>query len=225
LSKKTALIIGLLVVVTTSLIGVANASLVCASSNWDAWIKSYQPNVKYNSYLANGSASHTVRMSNSGNLYHDPGLSLPPGGTKVGEIVGYGPSNSPQTIQQAFLNSPSHYSILVTKGWTHYGYSVIIDDNGRMWVTIRFATIQTAPAAKPKPAISSAAPKASAKTVAQKPQKTTRPSATPSSKPRPVATPTPSPTLTEETNEKTTYRTVPRIDEQPVYTGPIYGSC
>lgn len=223
--KRVILVIAGIVALTLLALGiqVAYATGACAATNWDAWIKSYQPNVKYNSVLANGSANHSTTMAKSGKLYHDPGLSLPPGGTKVGEIVGYGPASSPQTIQQAFVNSPSHYAILVGKGWTHYGYAVVTDSKGRLWVTVRFATIKTTTAApKPTPSV------VRTSKPAPKPTPTKTKAATTSNKRSgdglPSGTPTPSPTLTEEPNEKT-YRTFPRIDEQPVYTGPIFTSA
>jgi hypothetical protein len=64
------------------------------------------------------------QMAASGTLSHTPNMAanVSSAWTKLGENVGYGPSND--VIWNGFLNSPKHYENLVDPAYTHIGIGV-----------------------------------------------------------------------------------------------------
>ncbi len=84
--------------------------------------------------LAQGWSEH---MAATGTLSHTPDMSAEVSSdwTKLGENVGYGPSND--LIWNGFLNSPKHYANLTDPAFTHVGIGVTWV-GGTEWVTHRF---------------------------------------------------------------------------------------
>jgi hypothetical protein len=113
-------------------------------------------------------------MAGAGQISHNMSLPNVVSGpwTKLGENVGVG--GSVGSIQQAFINSPHHYENLVDPVWNYVGIGVV-DSGGRIWVTVDFMQLSSAPAAPP----STSAPRVS------RPRTTTAPRPAPA--PQPVA--------------------------------------
>jgi uncharacterized protein YkwD len=143
--------------------------------------------------------------------------SIPPDGHQVFDILkergisyerageNLGRNNSPdyitvQTVEQAFMNSPRHRSILLYADYTNLGTGVAESGDGMKVYTVLFTQVATAPAATstptatptPEPALTpapSTTPTAEAQVGSVSP--TPSPSATATSLPSPTATPWP----------------------------------
>jgi hypothetical protein len=92
-------------------------------------------------------------MAAAGNISHNMNLPNQVSGpwTKLGENVGVG--STVDSIQNAFVASPHHYENLVDPVFNYVGIGVV-DSGGRIWVTVDFmqlnsAPVRTAPAAAP----------------------------------------------------------------------------
>src|SRR4051812_14030548 len=100
--------------------------------------------------------SWSGRMAAAGGISHNMNLPNQVSGpwTKLGENVGEG--GSVGAIQQAFINSPHHYENLVDPVYNYVGIGVV-DSGGRIWVTVDFMQLNSAPAttaAAPTPRVS-----------------------------------------------------------------------
>jgi len=124
-----------------------------------------------------------AHMAAAGAISHNQNLpnEVPLAWTKLGENVGVG--GTVDAIQNAFINSPTHYKNLVDPAWNYVGIGVV-DSGGRIWVTVNFmqygasaATAAPAPAAAPR-----AVPRA---------QTAPRPAPAPAPRPTPVTAPPP----------------------------------
>jgi hypothetical protein len=101
-------------------------------------------------------------MAAAGGISHNMSLPNEVSGpwTKLGENVGVG--GSVDAIQTAFINSPHHYENLVDPVWNYVGIGVV-DSGGRIWVTVDFMQLNSAPAATaaaPAPRVSRPRPAA-----------------------------------------------------------------
>jgi uncharacterized protein YkwD len=140
--------------------------------------------------LTSVARSHSQRMADQQNLHHNPNL----GGAvsnwrKVGENVGKGPSVS--KIHAAFMASSGHKANILDSDWTQVGVGVVVDGDGRIWVTEVFRLPKGAepkPEPKPEPepeptATATAKPKAE-----PAPAKSSAPAPTAAAKPAPAVT-------------------------------------
>lgn len=89
-----------------------------------------------NESASNLARSHSAAMARSGRLYHS---SLSYLGSKIsgwstlGENVGVG--TSLRTLNQAFMNSPTHRSNILCRCFRQIGVGVVRDRRGYYWVT------------------------------------------------------------------------------------------
>jgi hypothetical protein len=142
------------------------------------------------------------RMAAAGGISHNMNLPNQVSGswTKLGENVGVG--GSVGAIQQAFINSPHHYENLVDPVYNYVGIGVV-DSGGRIWVTVDFMQLNSAPAttaAAPAPRVSrprpAAAPAPRPAAVPQPVPVAAAPAQSSPAPPPPAAEPaTPSPAL------------------------------
>jgi hypothetical protein len=133
----------------------------------------------------------SAHMAAAGSISHNMNLPNQQGGpwTKLGENVGVG--GSVQAIQDAFIASPHHYENLVDPVYNYVGIGVV-DSGGRIWVTVDFMQLNSAPAAPP----STSAPRVS------RPRTTTAPRPAPVPAPvtvPPTPAPAPAPAAAEAT--------------------------
>lgn len=154
-----------------------------------------------NAALAAIAVAHSQKMASSGDLYHNPKLtSVVPNYRLVAENVGYGP-NEP-TVHAAFMKSAGHRANILDSRLTEVGVGVVVDANGRVWVTevFRTPTGSTGSATTTtKKATAKPSPKPSKKPAAKpSPKPSKKPAAKPSPKPTPKPTPTPTATPTPE---------------------------
>ncbi|MBV9043206.1 MAG: CAP domain-containing protein [Acidimicrobiia bacterium] len=148
-------------------------------------LKSYGP-------LVSIARNWSARMAAAGSISHNMNLPNMVSGpwTKLGENVGVG--GAPDVIQQAFINSPHHYENLIDPVWNYVGIGVV-DSGGRVWVTVDFMQLDSAPS-------TTAAPRVVARPAtpasAPEPSTTQAPSSTTTSTTEPPAAPiTPTPPL------------------------------
>ncbi|MBV8386145.1 MAG: CAP domain-containing protein [Acidimicrobiia bacterium] len=148
-------------------------------------LKSYGP-------LVSIARNWSARMAAAGSISHNMNLPNMVSGpwTKLGENVGVG--GAPDVIQQAFINSPHHYENLIDPVWNYVGIGVV-DSGGRVWVTVDFMQLDSAPS-------TTAAPRVVARPTtpasAPEPSTTQAPSSTTTSTTEPPAAPmTPTPAL------------------------------
>ena len=112
--------------------------------------------------LADVARGQAERMAREQRLYHNPRL-----GDEVenwealGENVGRGPSV--ETIHQAFMDSPTHRSEILSTDFTEVGVGVAVAPDGEIWV----AQVFRQPAAQPAPAPPAAAPQNAPTTTAR----------------------------------------------------------
>jgi hypothetical protein len=94
----------------------------------------------------------SLNMATAGNISHNMNLPNIVSGpwTKLGENVGVG--GSVGAIQQAFINSPHHYENLIDPVWNYVGIGVV-DSGGRIWVTVDFMQLNSAPATTAAPRV------------------------------------------------------------------------
>jgi Cysteine-rich secretory protein family len=126
-------------------------------------------------------------MALAGGISHNMSLPNEVSGpwAKLGENVGVG--GSVDAIQTAFINSPHHYENLVDPVWNYVGIGVV-DSGGRIWVTVDFMQLNSAPAAPP----STSAPRVS------RPRTTTPPRPVPVPLSAPPAPVPPAPSASDE---------------------------
>ena len=147
-------------------------------------LKSYGP-------LVSIARTWSAHMAAAGSISHNMNLPNMVSGpwTKLGENVGVG--GAPDVIQQAFINSPHHYENLIDPVWNYVGIGVV-DSGGRVWVTVDFMQLNSAPATAAAPQVV-ARPRTTAPQPA--PSVATPPSTPPTTEPAPAApapmTPTP----------------------------------
>ncbi|MFA5787825.1 MAG: CAP domain-containing protein [Actinomycetota bacterium] len=112
---------------------------------------------------------HSAEMAAKGTIYHNPNLATDVSNWQVvGENVGMGPTV--ESINQAFIDSPKHYANYVDTAYTQLGVGVVIDSDGRIFVTQVFRQPASAPAPVAKPAAQPpVAPKPAAKTTTSAP--------------------------------------------------------
>ncbi|MBV8980785.1 MAG: CAP domain-containing protein [Acidimicrobiia bacterium] len=127
----------------------------------------------------------SANMARAGDISHNmnlPNMVSAPW-TKLGENVGVG--GAPDVIQQAFINSPHHYENLIDPVWNYVGIGVV-DSGGRVWVTVDFMQLNSAPAttapaprvvARPRTPAPAAAPSPASQTPASTPPPTAPPAA------------------------------------------------
>ncbi|MBW3561725.1 MAG: CAP domain-containing protein [Actinobacteria bacterium] len=109
------------------------------------------PALSVASDLVSVARRHSVRMADSGDLYHNPNVASEVSGwQKLGENVGRGPTVD--SIHEAFLNSPGHRANVLSRDFTQVGVGVEVREGGRIWVTQVFRLPQQAPAPTPEPA-------------------------------------------------------------------------
>src|SRR3954447_14865995 len=76
-------------------------------------------------------AAWTSRMASGGGLAHNPDLRHQlethgsPDWTTYGENVGDGPSDNPDALYKAYLNSPEHRSNILNAGYRYMGVAVV----------------------------------------------------------------------------------------------------
>jgi hypothetical protein len=117
-------------------------------------------------------------MARAGAISHNMSLPNEISGpwTKLGENVGTG--WTVQSIQDAFVASPHHYENLVDPVYNYVGIGVV-DSGGKIYVTVDFMQLNSAPAAPP----STSAPRVI------RPRTTTAPRPAPVPQPVPVTAP------------------------------------
>ena len=88
--------------------------------------------------LSRVAKKHSFEMADKKLLYHTPTTTLKRRVTRweiLGENVGRG--SSIESLQDAFLNSPSHLGNIVYSKFRHLGVGVV-KSNGSLWVTVVF---------------------------------------------------------------------------------------
>jgi hypothetical protein len=135
--------------------------------------------------LVSVARSWSGKMAAAGSISHNPSLAsqVPSGWKKLGENVGQG--GNVDSLQQAFVNSPSHYHNLVDPAFNLVGIGVVYGSGGLIFVTVDFMQRDGAPVTNPSPA--PAAKKASAPAAARR----TAPAALPAPAPAPPPPPPP----------------------------------
>jgi hypothetical protein len=136
--------------------------------------------------LVSVARSWSGKMAAAGEISHNPSLAnqVPSGWKKLGENVGQG--GNVDSLQQAFVNSPSHYHNLVDPAFNLVGIGVVYGSGGLIFVTVDFMQRDGAPAATPRPA---PAPAKKAPT----PVRRAAPAALPAPAPPPPPPPPPEP--------------------------------
>jgi hypothetical protein len=131
--------------------------------------------------------SWSASMAAAGSISHNPSLAsqVPAGWRKLGENVGQG--GNVDALQQAFVNSPSHYHNLVDPGFNFVGIGVVHGSGGMIFVTVDFMQRPAAPVAQPPPAPRPPPP------ARRAPAPTRAAAAAPLPAPAPVAAPPPPP--------------------------------
>lgn len=132
---------------------------------------------------------HSQEMAAKHTIYHNPNLANDVSNWQaVGENVGMG--GSPDSIHQAFMNSPAHKANILDHDFTQVGIGTAYDDKGVLYVTEVFrqpygttAAPAPAPTSSPKPAYH----RSTATTTAYRPAATVKPVAAPVRKPDPNA--------------------------------------
>lgn len=158
------------------------------------------PGLQWNGVLAakaQGWAQHMANGGCGGGICHSTlssGNSL--NWTKLGENVGRGPAGNAYAIQQAFINSPSHYANIVDPGFRYIGVGVV-NANGTLYVAVEFMALASQPApSTPAPAAgtpSSPAATRPSTAPAPRPSGYRAPSAAPAAPPPPAPPPPPPP--------------------------------
>jgi hypothetical protein len=138
--------------------------------------------------LVSVARSWSGKMAAAGGISHNPSLAsqVPSGWKKLGENVGQG--GNVDSLQQAFVNSPSHYHNLVDPAFNLVGIGVVYGSGGLIFVTVDFMQRDGAPSANPPPA--------PARTPARRasppaPARPTTPAALPAPAPAPPPPPPP----------------------------------
>lgn len=187
--------------------------------------------------LADVARGQAERMARERRLYHNPRLGDEvQNWDAVGENVGRGPSV--EAIHQAFMDSPTHRSEILSTDFTEVGVGVAVAPDGEIWVAQVFrrpaAQPAPAPAPQPKPAPApqraptTTAPPASTPTTPTTSSTTTAPSTTtttvvaPSPPPPPpvapevlAATEPSPPTSAPETRSVSLSRAASAVDHEP----------
>lgn len=137
--------------------------------------------------LADVARGQAERMASEQRLYHNPRLGDEvQNWDAVGENVGRGPSV--EAIHQAFMDSPTHRSEILSTDFTEVGVGVAVAADGEIWVAQVFRRPSAPPAPAPQPAPTT--------TVAPAPPTTI---AAPAAEPVPAPTTTTSSTTTSTT--------------------------
>jgi hypothetical protein len=145
--------------------------------------------------LVSVARSWSANMAAAGSISHNPSLAsqVPSGWKKLGENVGQG--GNVDSLQQAFVNSPSHYHNLVDPDFNFVGIGVVYGSGGLIFVTVDFMQ-RGAAAARPAPAPAPAPPRrAPAPAPARRPSPAALPAPSPAPPPPPPPPPEPSPRL------------------------------
>jgi len=132
-------------------------------------------------YMANGGCGAGVRICHS-TLSSGNSLAW----TKLGENVGTGPASDAYAIQQAFINSPSHYANIVDPGFRYIGVGVV-NANGTLYVAVEFMALAS------QPAPSTPAPAAGTPSSPPATRQQSAPAPRPVDQAAPVAAPAPPP--------------------------------
>lgn len=94
-------------------------------------------------FISSVAYSHTTYMVEKGEANHDnfaerhENLVINADALKVGENVAYGYSSA-ESVVNAWLKSPGHKGIIENQGFTHFGISTEMDDEGRYFYTQLF---------------------------------------------------------------------------------------
>ncbi|MEY2404466.1 MAG: hypothetical protein QOD38_2017 [Acidimicrobiaceae bacterium] len=96
----------------------------------------------------------TDQMVANGGISHNPSLAgdVSANWSKLGENVGVG--GTVDSLMTAFVNSPAHYKNIVDPAYNYIGVGVSFGDDGRMYTTHDFMSMDdgSAPAPDPTPA-------------------------------------------------------------------------
>jgi hypothetical protein len=142
--------------------------------------------------LVSVARSWSGNMASAGGISHNPSLAnqVSPGWQKLGENVGQG--GDVDSLQQAFVNSPSHYHNLVDPAFNLVGIGVVYGSGGVIFVTVDFMQRGgAAPPPAPRPTTRRASAPASARPAAP----AALPAPAPAPAPAPLPPPEPSPRL------------------------------
>jgi hypothetical protein len=136
--------------------------------------------------LVSVARSWSGKMAAAGGISHNPSLAsqVPNGWKKLGENVGQG--GNVDSLQQAFVNSPSHYHNLVDPAFNLVGIGVVYGSGGLIFVTVDFMQRDGAPAVNPP-----RAPAPTKKAPVPAPARRTTPAALPAPAPAPPPPPPP----------------------------------
>ena len=142
--------------------------------------------------LVSVARSWSGKMAAAGSISHNPSLAsqVPSGWKKLGENVGQG--GNVDSLQQAFVNSASHYHNLVDGAFNLVGIGVVYGSGGLIFVTVDFMQRDGGPVATPPPA---PAPAKKAPAPARRTSPAALPAPAPPPPPPPPPPPEPSPLL------------------------------